>query len=730
MWLTIRLVIPFIFASLPVWATTYYVDGTGDTDCSMGDPCSVADAEATAVAGDKVIVEDGSYNDFPNDGNSGTEGNEIIWEAENPGMVTFTQNVYPTQDWTVFKNFTYDISDFDSSPGNTGLLYVNPDCPDTCGFRTATLSPNDSLFTNFDCASDSEGPSTLITFEDFRWEGANDTSMDTCRMTGDISYVAFIRNHFTDTGHTKIWMTGSDDYSTPDDEPRLVLVQDSEISGPNHMNLARMAGSQRFVINNVMHTLSSGDGDMTCMDNRGPNHAGNNCTLGPSQSGSLNYEDGGNRIWGPGVTFLFNEVYDAGASDHVNTHAAIYLVAQDNTNFDPPNRKIYDIRIAHNTFASNYGMCFSVRSPTSASEGYGGPELYGIKFHNNICSDNGRDGDFGEANAYGDTEVFFDHFVRWSNPTSNEAFGNLIGETCNENVIDFDGTDYESDEIDNDANGDPDYFDFAGTACGDPDYADLASRDVTLGASSAATGIAYPVTAMSGSGSSDVVGCVDDPKWLHAGGWIRWNDATESTYRQAGMTIWIEDAGGGSYSSFEVDAIDYDLGSGGCPADAAVITLGSAHTWDDNAEVWLIDADVSTDAGANQTGSDSTAPSWDMNPAEASHTDTTISIQGSIDEAGNIYCGAYTDGSTPTAANVQGLTGTGFVAGDSDPVSANTVETFSITGLTASTTYDVWCVGDDNTNLMASPFEVADITTDAPASSATTRSVVIGVTSR
>lgn len=175
-------------------------------------------------------------------------------------------------------------------------------------------------------------------------------------------------------------------------------------------------------------------------------------------------------------------------------------------------------------------------------------------------------------------------------------------------------------------------------------------------------------------------------------------------------------------------------------------TTGVYVEWDVTADVqdfyagtetnngWLLSSDTYTQGDWKQYhSSDATdtnrpelvvtyiiPPVYSVAPACASVTADTATCSATATDTDtpiDHYMGVYTDGSTPTAAQVKAGTGTGFVANtaDSDLNVASGVAASLTSGanLAASTAYDVWFVAEDNVgDLQVSPTKV-DITTSA-----------------
>ena len=120
---------------------------------------------------------------------------------------------------------------------------------------------------------------------------------------------------------------------------------------------------------------------------------------------------------------------------------------------------------------------------------------------------------------------------------------------------------------------------------------------------------------------------------------------------------------------------------------------------------------------------DTTPPTWTASyPLAGTMGLTTAQVQGSIDEAGKIYAVAVADGaSAPSYAQVkagQDASGASAIASASNTsVAASTAVTLSLSGLTASTAYDVYLAAEDNASTpnTLGPTKI-DITTTAASS--------------
>ncbi|NML24689.1 DUF4347 domain-containing protein, partial [Zoogloea dura] len=120
--------------------------------------------------------------------------------------------------------------------------------------------------------------------------------------------------------------------------------------------------------------------------------------------------------------------------------------------------------------------------------------------------------------------------------------------------------------------------------------------------------------------------------------------------------------------------------------------------------------------------SDTTPPSFDVAPAASNIATTGFDLSASLDEAGKIYYVVVANGATaPTAAEVKAGTASGGGAalgsGNQVVVSSPFSHSFSLSGLSAGTDYDVYVVGEDDSgtpNVMASPVKVDVSTASSP----------------
>ncbi|NNM29550.1 MAG: hypothetical protein HKO57_08510, partial [Akkermansiaceae bacterium] len=124
------------------------------------------------------------------------------------------------------------------------------------------------------------------------------------------------------------------------------------------------------------------------------------------------------------------------------------------------------------------------------------------------------------------------------------------------------------------------------------------------------------------------------------------------------------------------------------------------------------------------TGADTTPPAWAASyPQVDSVTAIGATARARIDEDGTAYFVVVPDGATaPSAAEVKAGTASGggaAVDSGSIALTANTENTGAITGLSASTAYDVYLIAEDGVpNLQATPVKI-DIENIPPAWAAT-----------
>ena len=129
-------------------------------------------------------------------------------------------------------------------------------------------------------------------------------------------------------------------------------------------------------------------------------------------------------------------------------------------------------------------------------------------------------------------------------------------------------------------------------------------------------------------------------------------------------------------------------------------------------------AGITDDTTFNFTTADETAPSFDATPTATSIAATTLTLNADINETGDIFYVIVADGAAaPTSAEVR----LGQASGGGSPVKSGnaggafsgTDHSFSVTGLTSATAYDIYVVGaDPSFNIQASPTLVNATTLD------------------
>ena len=129
-------------------------------------------------------------------------------------------------------------------------------------------------------------------------------------------------------------------------------------------------------------------------------------------------------------------------------------------------------------------------------------------------------------------------------------------------------------------------------------------------------------------------------------------------------------------------------------------------------------ATLGTSNNSQTIEEDLTAPSWTTNyPSASNIAQTTLDLTYNMDEPGMAYYVVLADGAAaPTSAEVKAGTasggGTAIANGSQAIAAANTDYTSNISGLTASTLYDIYVVAEDDEatpNLQAAPVKV-DVT--------------------
>ncbi|MFJ5428079.1 putative Ig domain-containing protein [Pectobacterium actinidiae] len=168
-----------------------------------------------------------------------------------------------------------------------------------------------------------------------------------------------------------------------------------------------------------------------------------------------------------------------------------------------------------------------------------------------------------------------------------------------------------------------------------------------------------------------------------------------------------------SLSATDVDSnsFTYSLVSGSGSTDNALFTLSGNQLHAVNAatmaagtysiRLQVSDGQATYDKVVTLTVTDDIAPSFDQSPAVANATPSGFDLSGSVSEAGNVYYVVVADGaSAPTAAQViAGRTASGAAATASGSQVLNSAPydfSFTLTGLAASTLYDVYVVAKDS----------------------------------
>ncbi|WP_244664864.1 DUF4347 domain-containing protein [Candidatus Symbiopectobacterium sp. 'North America'] len=186
-----------------------------------------------------------------------------------------------------------------------------------------------------------------------------------------------------------------------------------------------------------------------------------------------------------------------------------------------------------------------------------------------------------------------------------------------------------------------------------------------------------------------------------------------------------------SLSATDVDSnsFTYSLVSGSGSTDYALFTLSGNQLRAVNAatmaagtysiRLQVSDGQATYDKVVTLTVTDDIAPSFDQSPAVANATPGGFDLSGSVSEAGNVYYVIVADGaSAPTAAQViagQNASGTAATASGSQVLNSVPYDfSFTLTGLAASTLYDVYVVAkDSNGNNTVSVVKIDAITTSA-----------------
>lgn len=126
------------------------------------------------------------------------------------------------------------------------------------------------------------------------------------------------------------------------------------------------------------------------------------------------------------------------------------------------------------------------------------------------------------------------------------------------------------------------------------------------------------------------------------------------------------------------------------------------------------------------------APTFDVAPAASNIAATSFDLSASIDEAGKIYYVVVANGATaPTAAEVKAGTASGggaaLASGNQAVASSPFSHSFSLSGLSAGTAYDVYVLAEDDSgtpNVMLSPVKLDVSTASSPAPTITTPTTI------
>lgn len=166
-------------------------------------------------------------------------------------------------------------------------------------------------------------------------------------------------------------------------------------------------------------------------------------------------------------------------------------------------------------------------------------------------------------------------------------------------------------------------------------------------------------------------------------------------------------------------ASDDDNGSASnthLPNTYTALIIDEVTTTNNHVGLWVDNINLTAAA-------DTTAPAFDTAPSASNIDHNSFDLTGSLDEAGDVHYVVLTDGATaPTTDDVQAGTGSGgagaVASGTASPSTGNFDFSFAdITGLAASTAYDVYVVAQDDEstpNEQASPTLVEITTTAAP----------------
>jgi Right handed beta helix region len=117
-------VLILLFQPVWAWATDHYVSphGTASWGASINQatPCAVSTAAANAVAGDRILLADGTYDAVIDSANSGTgpaDGQRIIWQAQNRHQAVFAptgdyQALYSNDSYISFRQIAVSVPDY------------------------------------------------------------------------------------------------------------------------------------------------------------------------------------------------------------------------------------------------------------------------------------------------------------------------------------------------------------------------------------------------------------------------------------------------------------------------------------------------------------------------------------------------------------------------------------------------------------------------------------------
>jgi len=207
-------------------------------------------------------------------------------------------------------------------------------------------------------------------------------------------------------------------------------------------------------------------------------------------------------------------------------------------------------------------------------------------------------------------------------------------------------------------------------------------------------------------------------KFSVAGNYKYGDAATQTFHGLESGALAATDAGAspGNYSFSTYDNIGGEDGGGRMPAKYFILAVFNRTLTE--AEYQGLHNDyfgTLFDAPA-----DTTAPTFTSGPTAANVAQTSLDIQVTQDEDGNVYAVAVADGAAaPSSAQVkagQDSTGSAAIASGSSAATADTQATIGLTGLTSNVAYDVYVVGEDGVpNLQTSPAGPVNVTTAAPA---------------